>query len=350
MQNWIRIAVLAILAVALVLAAATWWVTSTRAGQDFALSRTAPAIFRGAPDAQYDGLRIFLCGTASPMVAPGRAQACVAITAGRSLYLVDAGAGSNATMLFANEPTGHLRAILLTHFHSDHIAGIPDFNLTSWVMGRAAPLRILGPAGVERVVAGFNEAFALDRGYRVTHHGAELVPPALGLLQAEPATLGAVVDEDGLTISAFAVDHAPIAPAYGYRFDYRGRSVVVSGDTVATQSLVAAARNADLLLHDALSLPIVRTLEVAAREAGAMRQAKILADIPSYHASAAELGALAESAGVRMLALYHFVPAPWNYLMERMFQRDLPDDAVLTRDGMVFELPSGTSAIHVREP
>ena len=333
----------------LVLVAGFGFVAVTQTGQDLAFARLARAIFSDTPPARFDGLRVFLCGTASPLVAPGRAQACVAVTAGDSLYLVDAGSGSAATMQLAGEPTQHLRAILVTHFHSDHITAIPDFNLNSWVAGRSAPLRIVGPPGVERVVAGFNEAYALDRGYRVARHGAQMLPPALAVLRAEPAVPGVVLEEDGLTVTAFAVDHRPVAPAYGYRFDYAGRSVVVSGDTVVVPSLEAAAKGADLLLHDVLSVPIVQALEVAARQAG-VRAAKIFADIPSYHAPAAELGALAERAGVRMLGLYHFVPAPRNFLMQRMYRRDLPNDTVFTEDGMVFELPAGGTAIRLRAP
>ena len=349
MGKRLRSAIVAVVMLVLLLAVGFWFVVGTRAGQDLALAQTARAIFRDTPPDSFEGLRVFLCGTASPLVAPGRAQACVAVTAGDSLYLVDAGTGSAATMQLAREPTHHLRAILVTHFHSDHITGIPDFNLGSWVAGRSAPLRIVGPGGVERVVAGFNEAYALDRGYRIAHHGEELLPPALGAMHAEPVAPGVVVDEDGLTITAFAVDHRPVAPAYGYRFDYGGRSVVVSGDTVVVASLESAAKDADLLLHDVLSTPIVQALATAAREAG-IRAAKIFEDIPSYHAPAAELGALADRAGVRMLGLYHFVPAPRNFLMERMYRRDLPGDAVLTEDGTVFELPTGSTAIHVRAP
>ena len=344
-----RRAILAVVILALVLVAGFWFITGTRTGQDLAMERFVGVLLRNAPPATFDGLRVFLCGTASPLVAPGRAQACVAVTAGDSLYLVDAGTGSAATMQLAREPTRHLRAILVTHFHSDHITGIPDFNLGSWVAGRSAPLRIMGPVGVERVVAGFNEAYALDRGYRIAHHGAQLLPAALGVLHAEPVTPGVVLDENGLTVTAFAVDHRPVAPAYGYRFDYRGRSVVVSGDTVVVPSLEAAAKDADLLLHDVLSVPIVSALEAGARQAG-IREAKIFEDIPSYHAPAAELGALAERAGVRMLGLYHFVPAPRNFLMQRVYRRDLPGDTVLTEDGMVFELPAGSTAIRVRAP
>lgn len=344
-----RIAALALAALAL-LGAAAWYLLGTRSGQDMALAALVPRLVDRAPVAEYDGLRVFLCGTASPLVAPGHAQACVAVLAGEDLYLVDAGMGAAGTFAFSGESLVPLRAVLLTHFHSDHITGLPDVNLNSWVAGRRQPLQVVGPLGVGRVVAGFNEAFALDYGYRVAHHGAAMLPLELAVLEARTVDAGVVLDEDGLVVTAFPVDHAPVAPAFGYRFDYRGRSVVVSGDTLVTDSMRTAARGADLLLHDALSLPIVRALEEGARAAGQLRLAKIMADIPSYHAHAAQLGELAASAGVRQLALYHFVPAPRNLLMRQVFRRDLPANAMLAEDGLVVELPGGSSAIDVHWP
>ena len=344
-----RIAALALAALAL-LGAATWYLLGTRSGQDMALAALVPRLVDRAPVTEYDGLRVFLCGTASPLVAPGHAQACVAVLAGEDLYLVDAGMGAAGTFAFSGESLVPLRAVLLTHFHSDHITGLPDVNLNSWVAGRRQPLQVVGPIGVGRVVAGFNEAFALDYGYRVAHHGAAMLPLELAVLEARTVAAGVVLDQGGLVVTAFPVDHAPVAPAFGYRFDYRGRSVVVSGDTLVTDSMRTAARSADLLLHDALSLPIVRALEEGARAAGQLRLAKIMADIPSYHAPAAQLGELAASAGVRQLALYHFVPAPRNLLMRQVFRRDLPANAMLAEDGLVVELPGGSSAIDVHWP
>ena len=348
MTKAVRIAVAAAIGLALAAGIATYYVLGTRHGQNFALERAAAGIFAQAVPAEYDGLRVFVCGSGSPL--PGRAQACVAVTAGESLYLVDSGAGSPAVMQMHGQPMAHLRALLLTHLHTDHITGIPDVNLASWVMGRGEPLRILGPAGVDRVVRGYNEVLALDRGFRVAHHGIQLLAPELGVMHAETVEPGIVVEENGLAITAFAVNHEPITPAYGYRFDYRGRSVVVSGDTVVTDNLEAAARGADLLLHDVLSMRIVGTMQAAATAVGASRPAKIFSDIPTYHAHAVELGPVAERTGVRMLAVYHFVPPPRNYLMERIYRHDLPDDTVLTRDGTEFKLPAGSTAIHVTHP
>ena len=339
-----------VLVLVVLLAALAGFFLGTRTGQDILLTRAVDIAMGQMPAAEYDGLRVFMCGTSSPLIAPGRAQACVAIRAGRELHVVDAGTGSAAVMALAGEPVQNLRAILLTHFHSDHIAGIGDFNLASWATGRDAPLRVLGPPGVERVVAGFNEAFAQDREYRVAHHGADLLDPEVGLLDAVAVENGVIVDRGGLRVTAFPVDHSPVQPAVGYRFEYAGRSVVVSGDTVVTESLVEAARGADLLLQDALSMPIVTAMQAGAERAGRRRQARILLDIQDYHAAGTDLQALVDAAGVGMLAVYHLVPAPRNLVMERIFERSLPEDTVMTAEGMVFELPRGTDRIRVMSP
>lgn len=337
-----------LLSIVLALAAAYFAVTGTTAGQDFLLRRMVQAAMSTAPVTAYDGLRVFMCGSSSPLPAAGRAQACVAITAGQDLYIIDAGAGSPLTINLARESLTNLRGILLTHFHSDHIAAIGDLNLLSWVAGRSQPLEIFGPEGVERVVAGFNEAYALDAGYRVAHHGAELLPPELYEMHALAIEPGIVFERDGLVVRAFEVDHRPISPAVGYRFDFRGRSVVISGDTVAAAALREAARDADLLLHDAISLPIIQAMESGARAAGRQRQAKILHDIQEYHASTTSLPELALEAGVQQLALYHLVPPPQNFLLAKIFARDLPAGVIVTDDAMVFELPANSDEIIVR--
>ena len=333
--------------VGIALLAASTLFSLSHSVQDALLKRMVGAAFSGAPEEPLDGLRVFMCGTASPLPAPGRAQACVAVTAGEHLYIVDAGARSPNTFNLAGMPLTDLRGILLTHFHSDHIAAVGDFNLLSWVACRPQPLEIIGPAGVDEVAAGFNQAYALDSAYRTVHHGENLLPAHLSPLRPRAVEPGVILERDGLVVTAFAVNHEPVSPAFGYRFDYRGRSLVVSGDTVANDALRQAAEGVDLLLHDVISLPIVRALEEGARAAGLHRQATIFADIQTYHASAKDVYALAEQANVGKLALYHFVPAPRNALFRRIFRRGAPSDVVFTEDAMRFDLPAGSKKIKV---
>lgn len=336
----------ALVVIAAVGAIVYWFATQTRVGQDLVLERMLSTLIEGQEPLDPDSLHVFVCGSASPLPAPGRAQACIAIVAGDDLFLVDAGSGSAQVTMLGRLPVASMRAILLTHYHSDHIGAIGDHNINSWAAGRGAPLQIVGPEGVEEVVAGLNRAFALDAAYRTEHHGSELMPAELGVLAARTIEPGLFHDEDGLRIRAFPVDHAPVAPAFGYRFDYRGRSVVVSGDTVVVPSLAATAEGADLLLTDALAEHLVLALARANEETNP-RGAQILNDILDYHAHTDELVALAERAGVRQLALYHLVPAPANAFMEDVFRRGLPDDVVLTVEGMRFELPVGSDEVRV---
>ena len=312
--------------------------------QDLLLGRIIALATQPTPAAAFDGLRVFMCGTASPLPAPDRAQACVAVMAGERLYLVDAGAGSARTLSLARIDLSRLAGVLVTHFHSDHIASLGDFNLNSWVAGRPVPLEVFGPEGVTEVVAGFNMAYRLDAGYRVLHHGEELLPPELAVMQARTIEPGAVLAEDDFVVTAFRVDHDPVSPAVGYRFDYRGRSVVISGDAVVNDDLINAARDADLLLQDALSTPIVAALEKATQ---GTRVSKIFHDIPDYHAATEDMTRLLNATNVRQLALYHLVPPPQNFLLEKIFVRDLPTGTLLTEDGMTFDLPAGSEEINV---
>jgi ribonuclease Z len=205
-------------------------------------------------------------------------------------------------------------------------------------------------------VHGFAQAYAADTRFRVAHHGAALLPPERAAMVPETVVLdgdGAarVLERDGVVVTAFAVVHDPVKPAFGYRFDYGGRSVVISGDTAASPNLVAHARGVDVLVHEAQAQAIVHAMEAAAREAGQPRIAKILGDIPSYHTDPAEAAHEAVEAGVRLLVLTHFTPPPDNALLARIFRRDMtslpPDGVVLGEDGTLIVLPVRSDAIEV---
>lgn len=328
--------------------------------QDWVMRRVIARRMSTPPKALFgdDALRVLLCGTSSPMPHPTRAKACVAVFAAGRFWVVDTGLGSWNRLAQWQVDGRNIGGILLTHFHSDHIGELGEFNLQTWGAGRPGPLRVFGPPGVERVVGGFTEAYALDSGYRTAHHGAALLPPDVGRMEAqviagpaEGAGPTVVLQADGLTITAFAVNHKPVSPAYGYRFDYRGRSVVVSGDTVKDAGLIAAAKGADVLVHEAQANHIVAMMREEAEKTGRTRIAKILHDIPSYHTSPVEAAEVANEAGVKLLVLYHLTPPPPTSLVERAFVRGVdavrPSGWVLADDGLLVTLPVGSDAVNV---
>ncbi|MBY0422900.1 MAG: MBL fold metallo-hydrolase [Parvularculaceae bacterium] len=292
-----------------------------------------------------DGLKVFFCGTGSPLPSKKRAQTCTAVFAGNTFFLVDAGTGSWETIQGAGLPGGKLGGIFLTHFHSDHIGDLSEANLNSWVMGRPAPLAVYGPTGVERVVAGENEALASDALYRTAHHGAAIAPPQAAGLAARPFEPGdsvVVYERDGLKVTAFNVRHDPVIPAVGYRFDYQGRSVVVSGDTAYSDNLIRSAKGADLLIHEAQANHMVKALQTAAARAGNQRLAKILGDIPSYHTTPVEAARAANAAEVKALVLTHLTPAPDNRIARDIFMRHVSsvrEGVRLAADGAIVRLP-----------
>jgi ribonuclease Z len=305
-----------------------------------------------------DGLHVLLCGAGGPLPDPVRSGPCVAVVAGETMVVVDAGAGGARNLQRLGFVPGRATALFLTHFHSDHIDGFGELAMLRWTGGsHASPLPVHGPTGVEEVVAGFNAAYRQDFDYRVAHHGAATVPPSGAGTVAVPFAVPPVGEAPvvftaaGLEVRAFVVDHDPVEPAVGYRFDYRGRSVVVSGDTAKSANLEARARDVDLLVHEALSPELVARMNAAATAAGRTNLAKITADIPDYHTSPVEAAQVAEAAGARHLLYYHVVPPLPVPGLDVVFLEGVSDaydgGVTLGRDGSFVSLPAGTEAIEV---
>ncbi|NKB98245.1 MAG: MBL fold metallo-hydrolase [Pseudomonadales bacterium] len=341
--------ILAALAALIAVSAALVYNTTT--GQDAVFKRAAGMVM-GRDVEIFDGLRVVVCGSASPLGNdPNRAQACIAVVTPDHFFLFDVGARSPTRIAQAQLPMQRIGGVFLTHFHSDHIAALPDVSMTSWIQGRPGRLQVFGPPGVETVVEGFNTAYQLDRGYRTAHHGSDLLSPDRAAMQAHPFTPGDVVWEDAsMKVTSFLVEHPPIEPAVGYRVDYRGRSVVISGDTNAADNLFVAARNADLLFHDALSRTLLDQMIEVATEASVPIMPTIMTDVIDYHADAKTLPEAADAAGVKQLVFYHMVPVPANALASKMFLRDLPDSIILASDLQTFDLPPDSNKIIISQP
>jgi ribonuclease Z len=304
-----------------------------------------------------DGLHAGLCGAGSPFPDDKRSGPCTLVVAGKRMFVFDAGSGSVRNIGKMGFNIGRVEAVFLTHFHSDHIDGLGELMLQRWVLaGNEAPVPVYGPIGVEGVVAGFMQAYALDQGYRVAHHGAATVPPAGFGGVAKPFDSGAegrvVLVKDGdLEIAAFLVDHAPVHPAVGYRIAYKGRSVVLSGDTRKSRAVQREAAGVDLLVHEALSAPLTAMLQAGAAEAGRANLKKIFADVVDYHSSPEQAAEIARDAKARFLLLNHIAPPLPLPGMEAAFlgraAETFSGPIRVGADGDFVSLPAGSAEVNI---
>ncbi|WP_374529426.1 MBL fold metallo-hydrolase [Novosphingobium sp.] len=299
-----------------------------------------------------DGLHAYFCGSGSPMPDADRAGPCIAVLAGNQAFVFDAGSGSIRKLMRMGFPMEKIQAAFLTHLHSDHIDGLGELMLQAWIAaGRSAPLPIYGPEGTDKVVAGFDQAYTIDSTYRIAHHGPNIAHPtgfggSASLITLPDGTDSKVVyDKDGVRITVIRVNHAPVAPAFGYRIDYKGRAIAISGDTVYSPAFTTAAKGSDVMFHEALNKPMVAALGNKLAERGHAANAQIMHDIQGYHASPEDAARSAKEAGVKALVLYHLVPPLPSGLIEPLFLGDAPKvfggTLKVGRDGMIVSLPAG---------
>lgn len=305
-----------------------------------------------------DGLHVVLCGSGGPLPDPSRAGPCLALIAGKKLFVLDPGAAAYRNLAGQGIPSGRVDAVFLTHFHSDHISGLGELGVMRWVgANETTPLPVYGAEGILEIVSGLNQTFRLDAVYRSSHHGSDVAPPSGAGLSARPFAepeLGegeVVYDEEGLRVTAFRVDHDPVKPAVGYRFDYQGRSVVVSGDTSKSENLERFSTGVDLLVHEALSPKLMGVVESAATQAGMPRLAKVAKDVLTYHATPIEVAETAERVGAKHLLYYHIVPPLIVPGLSTVFLEGVSDayggPVTLGRDGTTISLPAGGNQIRV---
>lgn len=312
-------------------------------------------LFADRLDELEDGLHLALCGAGGPLPAPKASGPCVAVVAGKRLFVVDVGTDSPRNLGRMSFQAGSVEAVFLTHFHSDHIDGLGELATIRWAGGdNTRPLPVHGPEGVERVVEGFNMAYDQDFFYRNEHHGDAVAPLSGAGLTAVPFSkpamgeLATLIDEGGLKVEALAVDHSPVEPAVGYRFSYNGRSLLITGDTVALENIKRFSQGVDLLVHDALAPNVVKIINETAKRLGNPIIEKITFDIPDYHASPVEAAKTARDAGVGHLLYYHIVPPliiPGQKTLFLNGAEDIFPDYTIGVDGVAFSLPANSKDI-----
>lgn len=303
-----------------------------------------------------DGLHVYLCGTGSPMSDHQRAGPCIGVIAGDRQFLFDVGSGSMRTAGRMGFAIADIERLFLTHVHSDHFDGLGELLVQAWVGGaRRQPLPVWGPPGTAETVDGFNAAYRIDSTYRTAHHGTEVAnPEGYGLAPREirlPEGAGSAVvyRRDGVTITAFSVSHDPVRFPLGYRIDYGGRSIAISGDTAYDPNLVSASEGVDILFHEVLDPDMVGVMGRAAAAAGAEAAAKILSDIPSYHTSPEEAARAAQEAGAGQLIFYHIIPPLPTSWLHAYFLGDAYDrfdgPIRIGEDGLRISLPANSDDV-----
>jgi ribonuclease Z len=204
-------------------------------------------------DACAQEFRVTLLGTGNPTPSLTRFGPSILIQAGDEVLIFDAGRGAAQRLYQLGVPFQNINAVFLTHLHSDHIVGLPDLWLTGWVMGRTtSPLNLIGPAGTTEMAGYLEKAFAFDVRMR-TEEGGQA--GAGGKISPRDIGQGLVFEEHGVRITAFDVDHGIVKPALGYRIEYRGRVVVLSGDTRFSENVIEFSKGADLLIHEVVLAP-----------------------------------------------------------------------------------------------
>ena len=279
-----------------------------RIGRYFAILSVCLAVPSGtwAQDFQ-----VTLLGTGAPFPVPERFGPATLVEAGKEKLLFDAGRGATIRLNQISVPIGAINALFLTHFHSDHTSGIPDLWLTGWIGryygNRQSPFRIIGPKGTVSLMQNLERAYADDIRIRLADEknpieGVEIAP-------SEYTKDGVVYENNGVKVTAFEVDHGDlIKPAYGYRVDYDGRSVIISGDTRYSANLEKYAQGATLVIH-----------EVAIANQEYYDKTPIVKYVMAHHITPDEAGALFARLQPKLAAYTHLVflgspayPAPAN--------------------------------------
>lgn len=261
-----------------------------------------------------DQFDIVFLGTGGPLPNADRCGAGQVVVSGETHVMVDCGWGSARRLLPAGLQPRNVGTAIFTHMHSDHITDVPDFLFLRWVTGATTPLQVYGPEGTQEMMDGFLMALRRDIGFRIAHHGEKLHPDGIKVEVTEiPASPEPrqFAETGGLRLESFEVNHFPVVPALGFRVSLDERSVVFSGDTTMCDSLLEASRGADMLVCEALNLPMLQRTIDGLKQAAPL-QAGSLEDVPSYHISTLEVAKLAKQAGVGELVLTHILPSIKN--------------------------------------
>jgi ribonuclease Z len=247
---------------------------------------------------QSTDMHLILLGTGYPFPNTERAGPSCAIAVDGKLFIVDAGRGTVMRLAAAGNPWGAVEAVFLTHLHSDHIDGLPDLFHSTWEFGRGTPFQLYGPKGTQTVADGILQFYGPD--IHIRRDLTEKLSPQGARINVHEIQEGVVYEKPGeIKVTAFLVEHPPVEPSFGYRFDAGKHSIVITGDMRPNPNLLRFAEGADILVHEAYVRGALSSSTPGVKPWS----------IYDYHSSAREAGEAAAKAKVKILVLTHLIPA-----------------------------------------
>lgn len=268
-----------------------------------AVAMTGATLLARQSESRDSPTRLILLGTGGgPRPRKASSAPAQVIVANGAAYVVDCGDGVARQLVRAGVPLTWLRHIFISHHHSDHNADYGNLIWLAWASGLRTRVDAWGPPPLERMTSLFFEMNAVDIDTRIADEGRVPLAPLVHVHELSQG--GLVLEDENVKVTAALVNHPPLVPAFGYRFDTRDRSIVISGDTTVSESLIRLAQGADVLVHDALYVPGVDRLAANVPNATTLKQS-----ILSHHTTAEDAGRVAQAARVKTLVLSHLVPA-----------------------------------------
>ncbi len=257
--------------------------------------------------------RLILLGTGGgPRPRKESSGSAQVIVSNGVAYVIDCGDGVARQFATAGVPLTTLRHIFLTHQHSDHNADYGNLIWLAWASGLSTQVDAWGPPPLEQMTKLFFRMNAYDIDTRIANEGRVPLAPLVHVHELRSG--GEVMRDANVRVTAALVDHPPVMPAFGYRFDAPDRSIVISGDTTPSDNLITLAKGADVLVHSVLYVPAVDRLVARVPNASALK-----ASIIAHQTSAEDAGRVAQAAGIQTLVLSHLVPADDPNVSERMW-------------------------------
>jgi ribonuclease BN (tRNA processing enzyme) len=257
--------------------------------------------------------RLILLGTGGgPRPRKANSAPAQVIVVNDAAYVIDCGDGDARQLVTAGVRLSQLRHIFLTHQHSDHNADYGNLILLAWTAGLKTQVDCWGPPPLQEMTRHFMEMNAYDIRTRIEDEGRVPLQPLVHVHELVKG--GPVFADQNVRVRATLVDHPPVVPAFGYRFDASDRSIVISGDTRPSEDLIELARGADVLVHDALYPAGIDRLVAGVPNASSLKQS-----ILSHHTTAEDAGRVAKAAGVKTLVLSHFVPPDDPAITDQMW-------------------------------